>query len=213
MDDRNPIESRTPAGSGHDPGPLASTRASTRANTRTEARTDARVEAPAGTPGDSPASIGLGDRIRAWAHTSGRVDARATMRSLEVDDADIAALGAVRADRWTCFELLRTGELLVVLQIFLPGQSTPACQHANSACLMRVLRGVATERRYALAGSAGARAVEEFEFLAGSVVLCAGEDIYSVGNAPHRHDRLVTLHVYWPAPDIARYAIEGEADL
>lgn len=144
-------------------------------------------------------------------------DARAALAALEVEDGDIAALGAVSTAHHTRFELLSTPNVLVVLIVWLPGQFGPAHDHGGASCVFRVVRGTAREQRFErIDGPPGADGrhrvvlVEEDHFVAGAIVSCDGQDIHALGNPAADGQRLVTVHVYRPAPVMREYEVNGE---
>lgn len=110
-------------------------------------------------------------------------------------------------------ELIREDGLLVVLIGWLPGQASPPHDHGGSACVYRVLRGVAEERRFERLPSGEVRVEAVERFAANATIRCEGEDIHSLGNPVDATAPLVTLHVYRPAPAMRFHPIAagGEA--
>jgi hypothetical protein len=165
----------------------------------------------------SPDEPHLRERVARLIGAPDSFDARAALAALEIEDGDIDALGAVSTAHHTRFELLSTPNVLVVLIVWLPGQYGPAHDHGGAACVFRVVRGTARERRYErIDGPPGADErhrvvlVEEDDFVAGAIVSCDGQDNHALGNPGADGQRLVTVHVYRPAPVMREYEIHGE---
>jgi cysteine dioxygenase len=78
------------------------------------------------------------------------------------------------------------------------GQRSPIHDHAGSACVIRVLRGVLTETLFETAPNGHVKAAFSRDFGEGS--LCGSEDadIHQVSNLQAGDAVLVTLHVYSP---------------
>lgn len=160
----------------------------------------------------------LRERVSRAFEVPASTDARAALAALEVDDGDIAALGAVSTAHHTRFELVSTPSVLVVLIVWLPGQFGPAHDHGGAACVFRVVRGTAREQRYERSdgppGTGGRQPVilvEEDDFVAGAIVSCDGHDIHAISNPETHGERLITVHVYRPAPVMREYEINREA--
>jgi cysteine dioxygenase len=85
------------------------------------------------------------------------------------------------------------------------GQGSPIHDHAGSSCVVRVVKGRATETRFA--GSPCGRLVPRSSraFPAGSVLGCRGAGIHQMANLEAPGLDLVTLHVYSPPPSRWRY--------
>lgn len=136
-----------------------------------------------------------------------RGDARALLAAVEADEIDHASLGRLEPETYTRFEIVSTEAVLLVLIAWRPGEFSPAHDHGGSSCLFRVLRGVATERRFAFRADGRVRTVEEERFLPGSIVACDGEDIHALGNDADQDEMLITLHVYRPRPKMRTYGV------
>lgn len=109
-------------------------------------------------------------------------------------------------------ELIRDDGLLVVLIGWLPGQASLPHDHGGSACIYRVLRGIAEERRFELLPSGEVRVEAVERFAADANIRCDGEDIHSLGNPVDATSPLVTLHVYRPAPAMRFHPIAAGGD-
>ena len=85
------------------------------------------------------------------------------------------------------------------------GQSSAIHDHSGSACMVRVIKGCATETRFF--GSPSGRLVPRSSraFPAGSVLGCRGAGIHQMSNLEAPGLDLVTLHVYSPPPSRWRY--------
>ncbi len=83
---------------------------------------------------------------------------------------------------------------------WLPGQRSPVHDHGHSTCVVRVVRGVATENLYRLReGGAEKRAYMTRDLRPGIVTRAPGSSIHSLGNnAESGGETLVTLHIYSP---------------
>jgi DMSO/TMAO reductase YedYZ molybdopterin-dependent catalytic subunit len=77
------------------------------------------------------------------------------------------------------------------------GQRSPIHDHAASGCVVRVLRGTATETRFAFAPNGMAKAVGSRDLPAGSLCATQDADLHQISNLQAGGD-LVTLHVYSP---------------
>ena len=79
-----------------------------------------------------------------------------------------------------------------------PGQASPVHDHRGSACALRVIEGVASERRYER--NHDGRIVEKScnRYVTGQVCGTYDADIHTMFNAEPAGCDLVTLHVYTP---------------
>ncbi len=92
------------------------------------------------------------------------------------------------------------------------GQSSPIHDHANSACGVRVVDGIATERRYERDNNGRVVFTEEQQFREGDVCTTSKTDIHVITNQePDRE--LVTLHLYSPPLSMNFYAEQAAANL
>lgn len=112
---------------------------------------------------------------------------------------------------YTRTELVASDDLLVVLIAWLPGQFSEPHDHGGSSCLLRVLRGVATERRFEPQGDGPVSILEEDRYLPGAVIACEGNDIHALGNEADHVDVLITLHLYRPQPVMREYRVASGA--
>src|ERR1051325_10891829 len=94
----------------------------------------------------------------------------------------------VRADEW----------YHVWVMCWKSGQRSPIHDHASSACVVRVLRGVATETTFAFAPNGQIKAVGARDLSAGSVCATQDGDLHQISNLQAGAADLVTLHVYAP---------------
>jgi cysteine dioxygenase len=78
------------------------------------------------------------------------------------------------------------------------GQRSPIHDHHGSRCVVRVLRGVLTETRFAFAANGHVKAVESRDLGPGSLLGSEDEDLHQVSNLQAGDADLVTLHVYAP---------------
>jgi DMSO/TMAO reductase YedYZ molybdopterin-dependent catalytic subunit len=78
------------------------------------------------------------------------------------------------------------------------GQRSPIHDHASSCCAVRVLRGTATETRFATAPSGDVVAVGSRELPTGSLCVTHDGDLHQLSNLQAGGADLVTLHVYSP---------------
>lgn len=161
-----------------------------------------------------PNLIELGERLRIGdlvdSLTQG--DTRTALSLVDARGLDRGSLGALNARRETAFSFVRQDRLHVLLTAWLPGQFSPPHTHAGSQCDFRVLKGVATERRFTPTPGGGVTLIEEDRYLPGSIVSWNGEDIHALGNDADHAEVLLTLHVYRPAPNRQEYAfVDGGA--
>lgn len=149
-----------------------------------------------------PILIELGERIRIRDLVGSIAvgDARSALALVDGSRLDRAALGALSTQRETSFQLVRQQDLQIILMAWLPGQFGAPQSHPGSKCDFRVLKGIATEQRFAMTSGGGVTLIEEDRYLPGSIVSWNSEDIHAMGNDADRVDLLLTLHVYKPAP-------------
>jgi cysteine dioxygenase len=79
-----------------------------------------------------------------------------------------------------------------------PGQASPVHDHRGSACALRVIRGVASERRYRRGADGRLVELGSANYAAGQVCGTYDADIHTMFNADPEGADLVTLHVYTP---------------
>lgn len=102
--------------------------------------------------------------------------------------------------------LFDSSTLVIELRGWLPGQRTPPHDHGPARCAFRVLSGIALESRYERNDQGQAFEVACDRFLTGSVLVCERGQIHSIANDPAASERLVTLHVFSPAPRMTTYS-------
>lgn len=78
-----------------------------------------------------------------------------------------------------------------------PGQRTPLHNHRGSACVVRVLQGVATEISYRQSNSGLLFPIISHEACAGEAIASYDQDIHQMANL--NNEPLITLHFYAPA--------------
>jgi DMSO/TMAO reductase YedYZ molybdopterin-dependent catalytic subunit len=78
------------------------------------------------------------------------------------------------------------------------GQRSPIHDHAASGCVVRVLRGTATETTFAMAPNGHVMAVGSRDLLPGAVCATQDDDLHQISNLQAGNADLVTLHVYTP---------------
>lgn len=122
---------------------------------------------------------------------------------------DLTARVPLREGELTRLVLTDSEELHVVLIGWPPGQHSAPHDHGGSSCMLRVLRGVATERRYELDDDGFAVEVEADVYLPGSVLECDGDDIHALGCDAGASEPLFTLHVYRPRPAMREHPLRA----
>lgn len=85
------------------------------------------------------------------------------------------------------------------------GQSSAIHDHSGSACMVRVIKGCATETRFITSPCGRLVPQESRTFPAGSGLGCRGAGIHQMSNLEAPGVDLVTLHVYSPPPSRWRY--------
>lgn len=85
----------------------------------------------------------------------------------------------------------------VLLLCWRSGQRSPIHDHEGSACLVKVLRGQATETRFARAANGMIYPVGSRTLAEGNITFSADAEVHQVSNLQAEED-LVTLHVYSP---------------
>jgi cysteine dioxygenase len=78
------------------------------------------------------------------------------------------------------------------------GQRSPIHDHAASCCVVRVLRGTATETTFEFAPNGQIKAVRSRDLPPGSVCVTHDADLHQISNLQAGDADLVTLHVYVP---------------
>jgi cysteine dioxygenase len=78
------------------------------------------------------------------------------------------------------------------------GQASPVHDHRGSACALRVIRGVASERRYRREPTGRLVELASSNYAEGQVCGTYDADIHTMFNADPAGRDLVTLHVYTP---------------
>lgn len=122
-----------------------------------------------------------------------------------VDLSGFPDIGACSTESYTRIELLRTLGVSLVLIVWRPGQFSPPHDHGGSRCIVRVVRGIATERRYEVDSGGLAHLIDAERFHAGCVTRCNGADVHAIGNDPTRAEPLLTLHLYTPSPEMRTF--------
>jgi cysteine dioxygenase len=85
------------------------------------------------------------------------------------------------------------------------GQSSPIHDHRGSSCVVRVVRGCATETRFMMSPCGRLVPRNSRSHPPGSVLGCRGAGIHQMSNLEAPGIDLVTLHVYSPPPSGWRY--------
>jgi DMSO/TMAO reductase YedYZ molybdopterin-dependent catalytic subunit len=78
------------------------------------------------------------------------------------------------------------------------GQRSPIHDHATSGCVVRILRGTATETRFEFAPNGQVKAVGSRDLPAGSICATQDADLHQISNLQAGGADLVTLHIYTP---------------
>jgi cysteine dioxygenase len=95
--------------------------------------------------------------------------------------------------------LLRAGQWYHALVLcWKNGQRSPIHDHAQSACGVRVLRGVATETLFEFTHQGHVKATFSRDHLPGSVCASEDDDLHQISNLQDGGADLVTLHIYSP---------------
>lgn len=134
-------------------------------------------------------------------HLDGRpplAELRAKVAALDVTPDDLAEF--VRfSDAGYQRNLVRAGPgYNVWVMCWKNGQRSPIHDHAASACVVRVLRGTATETWFEFAPNGLVKAVGSRDLSAGGVCATQDDDLHQMSNLQAGDADLVTLHVYVP---------------
>ncbi len=78
------------------------------------------------------------------------------------------------------------------------GQRSPIHNHAESTCGLKVLRGVATETKFAPTPSSLLKAVSSIDLTEGHTTASQDSDIHQISNLQAEGADLITLHIYSP---------------
>jgi DMSO/TMAO reductase YedYZ molybdopterin-dependent catalytic subunit len=90
------------------------------------------------------------------------------------------------------------------------GQRSPIHDHAASGCVVRVLRGTATETTFAMASNGLVKALGSRDLPPGSICATQDSDLHQISNLQAGDADLVTLHIY--APPLLRMATYSLTD-
>ncbi len=101
----------------------------------------------------------------------------------------------------------------VVLFGWMPGRGSAIQSYGHSACVFRVLRGVATEVRYEIDGTGSAVELSRDHFMPGSVVVCASREVHAILNDAAASEPLVALQIQRPAPHATVYPPASMGDV
>jgi DMSO/TMAO reductase YedYZ molybdopterin-dependent catalytic subunit len=125
-------------------------------------------------------------------------DLQAAVARLPITCADVADF--IRfADHSYQRNLVRAGPWFHLwVMCWKNGQRSPIHDHAASGCVVRVLRGTATETRLAFAPNGMAKAVSSRDLPAGSLCATQDADLHQISNLQSGGADLVTLHIYSP---------------
>lgn len=149
-----------------------------------------------------PATLEGTDACRFLERVVGSADlaeARAALAT-PTDPEPLLSFLPLREDRPVQAVLHRAHGCALVLFGWLPGQTEWVQDEGGAESVYRVLRGAAIERRFRT--EANGRTVETSceRYLAGSVVMCEGDEAHAIANDTGSPGPLYTLHVYRPSP-------------
>jgi DMSO/TMAO reductase YedYZ molybdopterin-dependent catalytic subunit len=123
---------------------------------------------------------------------------RARVAALDVTCDDLAEY--VRfSDREYQRNLVRAGPgYHIWVMCWKNGQRSPIHDHASSACVVRVLRGTATETHFEFAPNGLIKAIGSRDLPTGGVCATQDADLHQISNLQAGNADLVTLHIYCP---------------
>ncbi len=129
-----------------------------------------------------------------------RVEAIAAVEGLRIGDDDLADVIGFEDECYRRAIIHSRDHYQVLVLCWRSGQRSPIHDHRGSSCVVRVLRGCATETRFDATPCGRLAPTCSHEHKEGATTACCGEEIHQMGNfdAPGRD--LVTLHVYTPPP-------------
>jgi cysteine dioxygenase len=118
-----------------------------------------------------------------------------TICSAEIDDEDIGHCMLFGDNSYRRNLLYAGGTFQALIICWKPGQRSPIHDHMGSSCVLKVLKGMATETKFKL-GDSGLAPDGTMLVPSGLVVASRDMDIHEVAN--EGTGVLVTLHVYSP---------------
>jgi cysteine dioxygenase len=102
-------------------------------------------------------------------------------------------------DHHCCRNVISSGPWHVLLLIcWRQGQSSSVHDHADSACVFKVLAGACSETGYGFTIDGRIYPIEHHTHETGAIVLTQGTDTHQIANLQSTGENLVTLHVYSP---------------
>lgn len=148
----------------------------------------------------------FGGLVEAFERLRQPLSAAGVKRLLAEVDWERVALGETvetASESYVRTLLFRSDHVELLVMTWLPGQRSAVHDHAGSVCAVRVMQGLALERRYRDVGDGAAVACDQIELLEeGATTISVDDDIHSLGNAlasgAPAEQRLVTVHIYSP---------------
>ncbi len=146
--------------------------------------------------------------LESWDERSASIpydDLHGGLKDLELDANELDGLVEFDDNSYRRVSIHRGPHYEALVLGWRSGQSSAIHDHSGSACMVRVIKGCATETRFV--GSPCGQIVpwSSRAFPAGSVLGCRGAGIHQMSNLEAPGLDLVTLHVYSPPPTRWRY--------
>lgn len=121
---------------------------------------------------------------------------------------DVAPFVEESPHTYTRRRVARTEHFEMLVMTWRPGQGSGPHDHAGSLCALRVLRGAASETRFAPAPDGLVEPRSARPILEGEVTVDRSDGVHALVNDPSASELLVTLHVYAPPlPELRRFAL------
>lgn len=123
---------------------------------------------------------------------------RSSLAALDISAEDLADHARFSEKRYARNLVRGTPMYHLLVLCWRSGQRSPIHNHAGSTCGVRVLRGVATETRFARTPSGLLKPTGSFDLSAGQTIAGADDMTHQVSNLQAADEDLITLHVYSP---------------
>jgi uncharacterized NAD(P)/FAD-binding protein YdhS len=126
------------------------------------------------------------------------------VQALDLDDDDLAAALGFDESGYRRTILHSSPHYQVLLLCWRSDQRSPIHDHRGSNCVVRVIKGRATETRFEPSPCGRLLPVWTQSHKAGDIAASCGSEIHQMGNFAGPGHNLVTLHVYSPPPALWR---------
>lgn len=149
---------------------------------------------------DSSLSLGrLFEQLDSLTEPPSSEELRLWISALDIDDAELDPYCRFTAEGYARNLLRRGVHCEALLLCWQPGQESPIHDHGRSACVFRVITGIATETSFEAAPQGSSRPAETRHYTRGHIGGSNGGHIHRLGN--EGPGNLITLHLYAPPLD------------